>query len=362
MRKLCFVVGNLNSSGGTERVASLIASELSKKGHEVSIVSLFEGDNPYFTLDESINCYTIHKKKLSFKTGYLKTLFKLKLFFRSHKFNSVIVVDSIACLFTIPVLISHKKVQHICWEHFNYKTNMGMKSRSIARNLAARYCDVVVTLTERDKEYWLNNTKKSVARIVSIPNPTPFPPQYNLNKTSTKNILAVGRLTYQKGFDLLLKSWTLINKNYPDWTLTIVGDGEDKKSLERLIDDNNLRKSVKLVGKTNNISEYYASAEFLCLSSRFEGFPMVLLEALSFGLPVVSFDCDTGPSELLNNTGSILVPPDNIDEFSKAMGNMIEDKNLRMSTSTNSIIKSQDYQPNAILRKWINLIEGWNEY
>ncbi|MFP3339434.1 glycosyltransferase, partial [Micrococcus sp. SIMBA_131] len=89
----------------------------------------------------------------------------------------------------------------------------------------------------------------------------------------------------------------------PDWKLKIVGDGENKAELSTFILDNNLASSVELVGKTNNIEEYYNNAAIYCLSSRFEGFPMVLLETLSFGLPVVSFDCDTGPEEVLENTG-----------------------------------------------------------
>lgn len=358
MKKICFIIGNINNTGGTERVTSLIGSKLSEAGYNIYILSLSMGGNPYFDLHPNIKIYSLYNKKVSFKKNFLKTIIKLRKFITSRDFDTIIVVDSIACLFTIPALFKVKNLNHVCWEHFNYKTNMGMKSRTIARNLAARYCNTVVTLTERDKMYWLKSTTSN-ARILSIPNPTPFPPQDNLNRVSTKTVLAVGRLTYQKGFDLLLKAWVQVNKNHPDWILNIVGEGEDKQHLSEFIKANKLESSVNLLGNKSSISDYYATSDIFCLSSRFEGFPMVLLETLSFGLPVVSFDCDTGPAEILEDTGSILVPSEDVDCLASAIIQMInQERNL---IEIKSREKSLIYQPDVILNSWISLIENSND-
>lgn len=358
MKKICFIIGSLNNTGGTERVTSLISSKLSESGYNICILSLSMGSNPYFDLHPNIKTYSLYNQRVSFKKNFFKTIVKLRRFITTRDFDTIIVVDSIACLFTIPALFKVRNLNHICWEHFNFKTTMGMRSRTLARNLAARYCDTVVTLTERDKMYWLKSTNSN-ARIISIPNPTPFPPQDNLNKVSKKTVLAVGRLTHQKGFDLLLKAWVRVNQKHPDWILNIVGEGEDKQCLIEFIKANNLESSVNILGKKSNIADYYAASDIFCLSSRFEGFPMVLLETLSFGLPVVSFDCDTGPAEILEGTGSILVPSENVDCLASAIIQMIKQK--RNLIEIKSKEKSLIYQPDVILKSWISLIESSND-
>src|SRR5690606_30927743 len=122
------------------------------------------------------------------------------------------------------------------------------------------------------------------------------------NKES-KSIIAIGRYTFQKGFDKLIEIWNQFVKEYripSGWKLQIIGQGEDQELLERLIKKYEL-KNVELVGPTSNIGLYYSEASFLVMTSRFEGLPMTLIEAQSYGLPIISFDCLTGPSEVLNN-------------------------------------------------------------
>lgn len=139
--------------------------------------------------------------------------------------------------------------------------------------------------------------------------------------------------------------------------MQIVGDGDDKKQLATFISANNISTSVELVGKTNNIQKYYDDAGIYCLSSRFEGFPMVLLETLSFGLPVVSFDCDTGPEEVLENTGGILVKPNDTNSLALALLELMNDKQKRESISIMSKEKAQKYQPDTIIEHWKKLLE-----
>ena len=170
--------------------------------------------------------------------------------------------------------------------------------------------------------------------------------------------MAVGRLTHIKGFDMLLEAWVQVHKVMPDWKLKIVGEGEDRAKLTHFIKENELTNSVALVGNTDDVGQYYEQAEIFCLSSRFEGFPMVLLETLAFGLPVVSFDCDTGPAEVLEDTGSILVAPNDVNLFASSLIDLMEDGKKRKTISLKSKQKAVIYQPENIISQWINLIES----
>lgn len=355
MKEICFLIGNLDNSGGTERVTTLIANELIKMNYKVSIISLIGGKHPFFELDSRIKTFSLYSDKVSFKTNFFGVVYKLRNFVKNNKIDSFVVVDSISCIFSVPALYK-LKVNHICWEHFNFNSDLGKKERRFARQLAARYCDTVVTLTQRDRDYWLKGTKHK-ANIIPIPNPSPFPVQNNDQINTSKVVLAVGRLTHQKGFDLLLQSWSLVTLSVPDWKLIIVGEGEDKTRLTECIDKYNLSATVYLVGSTDNVAQYYNQADIYCLSSRFEGFPMVLLETLSFGLPVVSFDCDTGPAEILEDTGSILVSPVNIEELANSLILLMNDNSLRESIADKAKKKAEIYQIENIIDRWKTVIE-----
>ena len=355
MKKICFIAGNLNNSGGTERVTSVVANELVKKNYDVSILNLTGGNTPFFILDKNIKNHSLYTEKTSFKKNFLPTIWKIRKFIKEHQIDMVIVVDSNSCLFTVPALFG-LDIEHICWEHFNFNNDLGRYSRRVGRQLAARYCDAVVTLTERDKQYWLRGTSHK-SQIIAIANPCPFPPQADSKINGSNTVLTVGELTKIKGFDLLLEAWVQVNSTMPNWKLIIVGEGEDRKKLTSFINEHNLVDSVDLVGRTSDVSKYYEKADIFCLSSRFEGFPMVLLETLAFGLPVVSFDCDTGPAEILEDTGSILVPKSNISQLALSLINLMKDESARASISLKAKEKCENYQPENIINQWIELLE-----
>jgi glycosyltransferase involved in cell wall biosynthesis len=355
MKNICFLIGNLNSSGGTERVTSLIANKLVEIDYNISILSLVGGDNPFFTLNDTIKNYFLYANKVSFKKNFVHVIYKIRKFIKKQKIDTLIVVDSISCAFTVPALAG-LDVNHICWEHFNFHNDLGKSARKMARQLAARYCDSVVTLTERDKQYWLKNTRHK-SQITAIANPCPFPPQDYIKRENTKIVLAVGGLTQVKGFDMLLEAWIQVSSSMPEWKLVIVGEGEDRSKLTEFIKKNGLMESVDLVGNTSDVSKYYKEAEIFCLSSRFEGFPMVLLETLAFGLPVVSFDCDTGPAEILEDTGSILVPQNNINKLALSLLELMNDEKKRKIIGSKGKEKSEIYQPKNIIKQWIELLD-----
>src|SRR5690606_351561 len=151
----CFIVGDLNCSGGTERVTSLIANELAKYNYEIHIFSLKNGDKPFFSIDSSIKISALFSGEVSFKKKFISTICGIRNYIKVNQIDTVISVESITCIFTIPGLFG-LKINHICWEHFNFNVNLGVKLRDLARKWAAKYCDYIVTLTHRDQELWKN--------------------------------------------------------------------------------------------------------------------------------------------------------------------------------------------------------------
>ena len=359
MRKVCFLIGNLSSSGGTERVTTLIANELAKQdAYHISILSLVDGKTPFFDLNQLISIHSLYDKKISFKSNFISAVWKIRKFLQEYEIDTLIVVDTISCIFTVPALIG-LKVKHICWEHFNFSNNNGLKLRDFSRKLAVKYCDYVITLTEKDKNIWVKNLKNINAHIINIPNPCPFFIQKYKQEKNKKIVLAVGRLTHVKGFDMLLEAWVEVVKIVPEWKLKIVGDGEDRLRLSDFINCNNLIDHVDLVGNTNNIDKYYESADIFCLSSRFEGFPMVLLEAQAFGLPVVAFNCDTGPAEIIeNNVNGLLVESGNIIGLTNSLLELINLSNIQYGKmSSKAVENSARYSVNSIIKQWLSIIK-----
>jgi len=359
MKKICFLIGDLNNFGGTERVTSIIANNLVSKGYDVTIASISGGDKPFFPLNNTIACKSLCKsnKKISINTPSI--IYNLRKLLKDELIDILIVADTIAVMFSAPALIG-LEVKHIGWEHFNFKSNLGNKKRWFFRRFAAKTCDVIVTLTKRDQKFWLEGTKVN-AEIVTIPNPCPFPIQSNkfISKGIDEGVvIAVGRLTRQKGFDMLLDAWSKVIINKPNWKLKIIGDGEELDNLKSYINQNGLDESVDMVGKVSNIELFYSEADIFCMSSRFEGFPMVLLETLSFGLPVVSFDCDTGPKEILEGTNSILVPKNNIDLLAKGLIDLIENIDKRQIIYLKSKEKVKEYCPSEIVQQWDKLLQS----
>lgn len=354
--KILIIGANFTAPGGTERVGCMIANGIYEAGYEVVIASISYTNKPFFPMNENIKIISLFNSPKRFLYRAPNIIWKIRKILKQESIDTIIVVESMLVLFTLPAILG-LSIKHICWEHFNFNSDLGKSGRRVARQLAARYCDTVVTLTQKDKSYWLKGTKHK-SQISAIPNPCPYPITKNVKKENTKIVLAAGRLTYQKGFDLLLESWREVNKCMPEWKLKIVGDGNDRDKLNKIIKKNELINSVELVGNTNDMSKYYMEAEIFCLSSRFEGFGMVLIEALAFGLPIVSFDCEVGPAEILKDTGSILVTSDNIQELANSLMIMMKDENGRKEIAINSRKKAEHYQIENIIPQWISIIEN----
>lgn len=215
-------------------------------------------------------------------------------------------------------------------------------------------CDVLVTLTKGDAEEW---NKAKCVRV--IPNMT----QPLLQDSSTiikkkKHVISVGRFEYQKGFDRLIKAWYIVNQKHPNWILDLYGCGSLQKEMEELIHTLHLDQSFILHNPTNFIHEKYLESEFYVLSSNYEGFALVLIEAMTCGISCVAFDCPYGPSDLIENyKNGILVKNGDIQGLADAICWMIEHEEERKRMGIAAKETSKKYAPEVIMKQWNELFK-----
>lgn len=207
----------------------------------------------------------------------------------------------------------------------------------------------MITLTDADGKKFHDVGIDSV----TIPNMISFPIISHTH--SGKRMISVGRLHPQKGYDLLIPAMEPVFKSHPDWHLDIFGEGDERDRLQEQIDVLGLCRHISLKGYTNDIRSELSQSDICLVSSRYEGFPMAILESLASGLPVVSFDCPEGPGELLKNEAGILVPPEDTVVFSDAVNRMIKDPALRDSCRENGYRNIKEYTPERVVAKWQHL-------
>ena len=208
-----------------------------------------------------------------------------------------------------------------------------------------------VVLSEEDYKNWpeLNNK-------VVIPNSLSYYPEF-LSTCENKRVIAVGRYTWQKGFDLLLKAWKIVFEKHPDWHLDIYGSGE-REEYEHLAKELGILEAVTCHPAANDIYDKYRESSIFAFSSRYEGFGLVLAEAMSTGVPAVSFACPCGPSDIIRDKeDGILVEEGNIQQFAESLCYMIEHNDERKNFGLKARISSQKFGQESIMKKWINLFD-----
>jgi glycosyltransferase involved in cell wall biosynthesis len=244
--------------------------------------------------------------------------------------------------------LTRKDVVVVGQEHLH----LGNNSRALCRSMARAYrrLDLVTTLTEGDARDY-RAMLQGRTRVVCVPNAAPEARQHT--DGGAKVVVAAGRLTPQKGFDRLIPAFAGVAELHPDWRLRIFGAGRDRALLQGLIVANGLEGRVMLMGHTDRLAEELADAAIFVLSSRAEGFPMVVLEAMAVGLPVVSFDCPTGPADMITNgIDGLLVRDGDVAALSASIRQLIGDPQLRARMGTEARRTAARYDQRTICARW----------
>lgn len=342
--RVCFIVRGLHDVGGIERVTIVVAGMLADVGYSVDILCIQEGE-PYFSIPNKI---TLHY--LKDEEGWSRKS-QLQNWIRRNNPNVIVVSGTNRPLF---ILQAVGNCPIIAWEHVN-ATISSHPFHNLYRYFYAKRAKVV-TLSKGDQDAWKKKFPK--ADITCIPNPVTLP-QANPSTLERKCILSIGRLAGQKGYDLLIEAWSLIEQQHPDWILRIVGSGRWEKRLLKQISELGIENRIEMVPATPKVIEEYQNASVFALSSRYEGFGLVLVEAMQMGLPIVSFDCPFGPREIISDgeTG-ILVPNGDIQQFAQALDHLLQLPDLRAEMGAEALRQVARYSPKVLATQWASLIES----
>mgnify|MGYP000330920789 FL=1 len=238
---------------------------------------------------------------------------------------------------------------------YNRKGLLGLadKWRTKADEKLVRRFDRFVVLTNQDARDWGNIPNMSV-----IPNAA-IPLSSEHSDCLSRRVIAVGRLDYQKGFDRLIKAWRLVmDKGLTDWHLDIFGQGEWKDYLNNIIHENNLGNCVTVNAPVSDIAAQYTSSSLLAMSSNYEGFPMVMIEAMSCGLPVVTFDYKCGPRDIITpEVNGLIVPNGDIQAFADALARVMTDTEMRSRMGREALRVTERYSLDSVMKSWNNLFE-----
>lgn len=351
---VCFLTGTLNAFAGAERMTAVIANALAERGYRVFVLSLWDRAS-VFPLHAGVEHHALFDARPSFKRAYFSTVFGIRRFVREHGIDVLVEVDTMLTLFTLPATLG-MKVRRIAWEHCHFDEDLGRPARRLARRLAGRFNDAVVVLTERDRQRWTTALSPR-SRVEAIPNPLPFRLPDKPAERSSQTVLAAGRLIHAKGFDLLLKAWSQLAARHPGWHLRIVGEGEDRPALEALVDMLGIAGSASLPGICTDMESCYRDAAIFCLSSRYEGFGLVLLEAMAFGVPVIATDCEAGPKALVRDReNGLLAPPEDADALAATLSAVIGDIELQNRLSKGGRQFAAAFDVDTVIARWQQLL------
>lgn len=348
--KIFFLIEQLNRYAGTERIAVEVANALHDATlWDIVFVVLDDDVSASFPLTADIRIVSVHGKK----AGLLATGLRLRELVRQEKPSYVInVAVPMSRISLIATAFTTTKI--ITWEHFNLfaGSRMGYMWRLCSALLSNR----TVVLTNRDRKSYPKVLQRKVFTIYNFPADMGGR-QSRLDSTMA---IAVGRLNYQKGFDLLLQVWKRVAEKNNRWKLAIIGSGEDESSLKALSVQLGIDSRVDFIPATSAVADCYEKASLYLMTSRFEGLPLVLIEAKQMGLPCVSFDCPNGPDEIIRTSiDGEIVPDFDEEKMSRVVLSLISDRDRIRKYGEEAKRDVQNrFSKEKIIGDWINLIRG----
>lgn len=373
--KLVYIFSSFAAKGGTERIFCDKMNWLAEvAGYEIVFVTYEQGNHPFaYPLSNKIRHVDLNTR--FFTTGTMPLLKRIRFKFTmprlfKHRLRKLldeiqpdVVVSTTYALPLFREILSqpyrHVVESHVCYYQLLLQkkfTHISWLDRKIARHLLEmlKRCEKVVVLTHKDAACWKGYDNIEVIHNVV----TNYPEKITDVADRPKRIIAVGRLHAQKGFDLLIQSWQLIAARHPDWQLVVYGHGGDLQKLQQQLEKAGLTSSMTFAGTTDNIYKEYQNSAFYVMSSRYEGWGLVLVEAMSCGLPCVSFDCPYGPSDIIRDgEDGFLVENGNIQQLAEKMELLINNKELREWLGVRARLNAARFTSDNIMPQWTKLFE-----
>ncbi len=359
--RLLILVHSL-SSGGAERVTSSLANYWARKGWSITILTVAGLETDFYSLDAGVRRAALGLDQPSASIWHalrhnFRRVRKLRAFITREQPDVVLAMMSTASI--LVSLAARKTGIPAIGSERTYPPAMPLGFIwSRLRRFSYQYLSAVVVQTEQGEAWIREHTKAGFTAV--IPNPITFPIEPHEPRIMPRNpgrtLLAVGRLGEEKRFDWLIEAFAALAGRFTDWNLIILGEGVCRPKLEKQVESLGLAKRVSLPGAVGNIGEWYEAADLYALCSRFEGFPNTLAEALSYGLPAVSVDCDTGPRDIIRHgVDGLLVPQNDQGALVDALASLMTDEYLRKEFSQRATEAAQRFAPERIAETWENL-------
>ena len=362
MTKICFLLGGFQGNGGIGRVTSILVNQLCQDhGLEIHTISYLQDQRPMlYDVKPAVHTHVLYTAPCSMTKAMVfhHAIHKVRAILMEEKIDLLIACG--ALYYPLAIMACKKtKAKSICWEHTNPATSSDYKFQNLCRRYAVGKCSHFVVLTKSAEQYYKQHFPACKNKITQIYNPiaegVAMSKQYN---SDSRKIISVGRLSYPKNFERLISIAARILPQYPDWLWDIYGDGELKDSLQGLIDKNKLGAQLTLKGQVTDLYDRYSKYAFMVMTSRYEGFPMSLIEGAANRLPLISFDISTGPNEIISDgKNGYLVDPASDDYIVERIQNLIENPTLRSAMSEEAYRTKDAYAIERILEQWNNLFK-----
>lgn len=377
--KLVYITPALYMAGGVERVLTLKANYFAEHfGYDITIILTEGKDKPlFYPLSNKIKVINLNIGFEELWTcSFIKKIF---VYLKKQRQFKKTLTKELMCIrpdITISLLRREinfindikdgsRKIGEMHINRANYR-NYSTEKVCFIKKLFAKFwssnllhhlqkLDKLVVLTDRDRESWAELTN-----VVTIPDPLSISPN-TISPLTEKRVVAIARYSHEKGIDLLLKAWSIVEKQISDWRLDVYGEG-DRTPYEQLIDDLKInRKSCHLHGRTDDVEKEYCNSSIFVLSSRFEGFGMVLTEAMACRLPVVAFDCPWGPRSIITDgEDGLLVENGNVEALASSLSKLMSDEILRQSMSKAGLKNVRRFSIDYVADQWRRLFESLN--
>lgn len=382
--KICIFTYSVTTYGGVQRCVTKFANELLNKGYIVDIICLKNTNKNIFNLNSNINVHYIEETHGIFKiinkiVGLIKRLDRRNCCFRNFpnvqkrlyfgidfkKNNKIleilksinpdyIITTELPMILRMSVISEKFNCKYIGWQHstsVSYFENNNFFLNKLYSNEVKKLNQYIV-LTHYDVQ-WLkekyNIESKCIYNFKSFESK-------KVSKLDEKRIISVGRLVPSKNFELLIKGFSLISDNYKDWKLDIFGEGVEKDKLSKLIDSLNMNNRIKLLPFTNNIQEEYLKSSIFSIMSKYEGFGLVLVEAMECGLPIICSNIDSF-RELMSDESGIVLKENTPDQVKRAFEYLMQNKEIMLKMATNAKKRSKYFSNETIIKEWLKILK-----